>query len=127
MGFRMLRHGMTLAVLITTFVFTLPGVSFGAAVTGSRSFGRAPAPAIATTMRSVGSADDLAITGTPFPGIGFYYGGPAISFVSASGAFSALEPVAIYLGTVLTGTVLVTRTSGSTGVLKTSVPVPQVN
>ena len=44
-----------------------------------------------------------------------------------SNAFSAGEPVYIYLGTVLTGTLLLTTAvASSAGALHTSVPVPQV-
>ena len=63
----------------------------------------------------------------PATGLGFYYGGPAIVLNGAAGLFLSAEHVNVYLGTGVTGTLLVTNAvSLHTGGLKATVPVPQV-
>ena len=75
----------------------------------------------------VGSRDELSATGAPAPGIGFYYGGAPIVFVDINSDYAANETVQVYLGTPITGTLLVTNAvASSTGTLKATVPVPQV-
>lgn len=89
----------------------------------------APAVVSANAVQPHGSGvNDLSITGQPAPNIGFYYGGPpmVVGCTSAT-CFTPSEPVSIYLGSPLTGTLMLATTALSGGTLHASVPVPQVN
>ena len=81
----------------------------------------------ARSAASVAAQSGLSYTGMPAPGVGYYYGGPPITLISGSGAFKPRETVWVYLGTPLTGTLLMTKALASTsGQLHVSVAVPDV-
>src|SRR5256885_2096456 len=72
---------LALLVLLAGFVAPRAAPPLAAAARSYNTPASRADHAFQTSDFSLQPSDDLAVTGTPFPNIGFYYGGPAIGLV----------------------------------------------